>query len=83
MTLVSACRRIVDLVLILSKLMIVVSVVGLLRCSSAFREKSSEFDQQVFAALKRVMRATEECGYPPQLIPVLIVLTAICFMLSR
>jgi hypothetical protein len=72
----------VDLVLILSKLMIVVSVAGLLRCSPAFRERSREFDEQAFAALKRIMRATEEYGYPPQLIPVLIVLTAICFMLS-
>jgi hypothetical protein len=69
-------------VLILSKLMIVLSVVGLLRCSSTFRERSSEFDEQVFAALKRLMRTTEECGYPPQLIPALIVLTVICFMLS-
>jgi hypothetical protein len=72
----------VNLVLILSKLMIVVSVVGLLRCSSTFRERSREFDVQAFAALKRIMRTTEECGYPPQLIPILIVLTAISFMLS-
>ena len=68
--------------LILSKLMIVASVVGLLRCSSTFRERSREFDEQAFAALKRIMRTTEECGYPPQLIPLLIILTAISFMLS-
>ena len=68
--------------LILSKLMIVVSVVGLFRSSSTFRERSREFDEQAFAALKRVMRATEECGYPPQLIPLLIILTAISFILS-
>jgi hypothetical protein len=43
---------------------------------------SREFDEQAFAALKRVMRATEESGYPPQLIPILIFLTAISFMLS-
>jgi hypothetical protein len=72
----------VDPVLILSKILIAVSLVGLLRCSAAFRSKSREFDEQAFAALKRVMRATEESGYPPQLIPLLIVLTAISFMLS-
>ena len=43
---------------------------------------SQELDQQAFAALKRIMRATEESGYPPQLIPLLIVLTALSFMLS-
>jgi hypothetical protein len=72
----------VDLVLILSKLMIVAAVVGLLRCSSTFRERSREFDEQAFASLKRIMRTTEECGYPPQLIPLLIILTAISFILS-
>jgi hypothetical protein len=43
---------------------------------------SRELDQQAFAALKRIMRATEESGYPPQLIPLLILLTALSFMLS-
>jgi hypothetical protein len=70
------------LVLILSKLMIVASVVGLLRCSSTFRQRSRELDEYAFAALRRIMRTTEEYGYPPQLIPLLIILTAISFMLS-
>jgi hypothetical protein len=70
------------LVLILSKLMIVFSVVGLLRCSSTFRQRSRELDEHAFAALRRIMRTTEECGYPPQLIPLLIILTAISLMLS-
>ncbi len=68
--------------LILSKILIGISLVGLLRCSATFRNKSREFDEQAFAALKRVMRATEESGYPPQLIPLLILLTAVSFMLS-
>ena len=68
--------------LILSKILISISLVGLLRCSSTFREKSREFDEQTFAALRRVMRATEDSGYPPQLIPFLIILTAVSFMLS-
>jgi len=43
---------------------------------------SRELDERVFAALKRIMRATEESGYPPEIIPLLIVLTALTFMLS-
>jgi hypothetical protein len=69
-------------VLVLSKILITVSLVGLLRCSATFRMMSQELDQQAFAALKRIMRATEESGYPPQLIPLLILLTALSFMLS-
>lgn len=68
--------------LILSKILISISLVGLLRCSSTFREKSREFDELAFAALRRIMRATEDSGYPPQLIPFLIILTAVSFMLS-
>jgi hypothetical protein len=63
-------------------MLIAVSLVGLLRCSITFRTMSRELDQQAFAALKRIMRATEESGYPPQLIPLLILLTALSFMLS-
>jgi hypothetical protein len=69
-------------VLILAKVLITVSVVGLLRCSATFRTMSRELDQQALASLKRIMRATEESGYPPQLIPLLILLTALSFMLS-
>lgn len=43
---------------------------------------SRELDEQAFAALKRVMRATEDYGYPPHFIPLLILLTALWFMLS-
>ena len=70
------------MLLILSKILIVVSVVGLLRCSEKFRRMSREMDEQVFTALKRIMRATEDSGYPRHLIPVLIALTALMFMLS-
>ena len=68
--------------LILSKILIVVSVVGLLRCSAYFRRMSRDLDEQAFAALRRIMRVTEECGYPAPLIPILILLTAFSFMLS-
>jgi hypothetical protein len=43
---------------------------------------SRELDEYAFAALKRIMNATEECGYPRELIPVLTLLTALTFMLS-
>jgi hypothetical protein len=69
-------------VLILCKILIAISSVGLVRCSSTFRTKSREFDEQALAALKRIMHATEESGYPPQLIPLLILLIALSFMLS-
>jgi hypothetical protein len=69
-------------VLILSKILIVVSVMGLLRCSARFRRMSREVDDHVYTALKRIMRATEDCGYPPQLVPLLLLLTALSFILS-
>ena len=66
----------------LSKLLIVISLTGLVRCSSTFRTKSREFDERAFAALRRMMRVTEDSGYPPQIVPILILLTALSFMLS-
>jgi hypothetical protein len=39
-------------------------------------------DDRAIAAVKRIMNAAEECGYPPELIPILILLTALSFMLS-
>jgi hypothetical protein len=69
-------------VLILSKILISISLVGLVRSSPTFREKSREFDEQAFAALRRIMRVSEDSGFPPQLVPFLIILTAVSFMLS-
>jgi len=71
-----------DLVLILSKILIVVSVVGLLRCSAYFRRMSRDLDEHMYTALKRIMRATEDCGYPPQLVPLLLLLITLSFILS-
>ena len=68
--------------LILTKILIIVAAVGLMRSSPAIRNMSAEMDQQAFAALRRIMRVTEECGYPASLIPILILLTAFSFMLS-
>ena len=68
--------------LILTKILIIVAAVGLLRSSPAIQTMSRDLDQQAFAALRRIMRVTEECGYPAPLIPLLILLTAFSFMLS-
>jgi hypothetical protein len=69
-------------VLILSKILIAVALVGLLRCSEKFRCMSRELDEQALAAMKKIMHATEEHGYPPHLIPLLMLLTALSFIMS-
>ena len=70
------------MLILLTKILIVISCVGLLRCSAGFRRMGRELDEQAFAALKRVIHATEDYGYPPHFIPLLILLTALWFMLS-
>jgi hypothetical protein len=62
--------------------MIAVSIAGLLRCSAGFRRMSRELDEQAYGSLKKIMHATEDRGYPRHLVPTLILLTALCFMLS-
>ena len=62
------------------KLLIIVAVVGLLRSSEKFKEMSRELDEAALVSLKRIMRATEESGYPPETVLVLIGLTVIAFM---
>jgi len=69
-------------IIILSKVLIAIALTGLLRCSATFRSMSRQLDEQAFTALRSIMDATEERGYPPQLIPLLMLLTALCFMLS-
>jgi hypothetical protein len=69
-------------ILLLAKLLITISVVGLLRTSRRFQSMSRELDELAYAALKRIMNATEESGYPRELIPILMLLTALSFMLS-
>jgi hypothetical protein len=43
---------------------------------------SRDLDEQVFANMKRIMHASEERGYPPNLIPLLILLSAFFLLLS-
>jgi hypothetical protein len=68
-----------DLVL---KLLIVVAVVGILRSSDRFQSMSRELDDSAISAMKRVMSAAEESGFPPEIIPLLMLLTALTFMFS-
>ena len=82
LTRVPACRTMLNLVLVLSKILIIVASVGLMRSSPKIQSMSREMDERAFAALRRIIRATEESGYPPQLIPLLMLLTALTFMLS-
>jgi hypothetical protein len=70
------------LVDVLLKLSIVAGVLVILRTSVRFQSMSREMDDRAIAAVKRIMHAAEECGYPPQLIPLLMLLTALSFMLS-
>lgn len=67
---------------VLIKLMIVAGVLVILRTSGRFQSMSREMDDQALAAVKKMMNAAENCGYPPQLVPLLMLLTALTFMLS-
>jgi hypothetical protein len=43
---------------------------------------SRELDEQALSVLKRAMHASEERGYPAHTVPLLMLLTALFFMLS-
>ena len=65
---------------VLLKLVIIVSIVSLLRTSERFRAKSREFDEAAFDSLQKIIRASEESGYRPDVILLMIALSAIMFM---
>jgi len=69
-------------VIILAKILIVLSVVGLLRCSEKFRTIGRELDDQAIASLRQIMRVSEEMGIPRSIAPLLIILSFVCFMWS-
>jgi len=69
-------------VVILAKILIIVSCVGLLRCSEKFRIASQELDDQAITALKNMMHFSEEMGLPRSVAPLFILLSFVCFMLS-
>jgi hypothetical protein len=49
---------------VLLKLLIVVAVVSILRSSERFRSMSRDLDEAALDSLQKIMRASEECGYP-------------------
>ena len=65
---------------VLLKLLIVVAVVSILRSSERFRAMSQELDEAALDSLQKIMRASEESGYPAELIPLMIALSAVMFM---
>jgi hypothetical protein len=64
------------------KLLMTLSVVGILRSSQRFRDMSQDLDEAAYASIRKIMRASEECGYPPETLPVLMMLTALLLTLS-
>jgi hypothetical protein len=69
-------------VIILSKILIIISSIGLLRCSERFRTASREFDGQAIATLKHIMHVAEEMGIPRSITPLLLLLTILCYLVS-
>src|SRR5262249_53953617 len=79
---ISAYRRILTLMSILLKILIVAAVVGTLRSLRWFRDMSQDLDEAAYASIRKIMGASEECGSPPETIPLLMILTALMFTLS-
>jgi|SwirhirootsSR1_FD_contig_31_4401013_length_478_multi_4_in_0_out_0_1 hypothetical protein len=67
--------------MILLKLVIVVAVVGLLRSLKWFRNLSREMDEAAYTSVRKIMRASEEYGYPPEAGPLFIVVVALILTL--
>jgi hypothetical protein len=63
------------------KILIVLSAVGTLRSFERFRTMSRELDEAAFGSMKRIMRVAEESGYPPAVVPILMLLSAMTLML--
>ena len=66
--------------IVLLKLLVIVSVVAVLRSSEKFRTMSRELDEAALVSLRKIVRATEESGYPPEMIPLLIALSTVSFI---
>jgi hypothetical protein len=63
------------------RILIAISLVGCLWSSPRFRSMSRHLDEQVRVAFRRFLNAAEESGYPPEFVPVLILLTALTLLL--
>lgn len=71
-----------EIMLIILKLTMIAAILGILRSSTHLRQMSQEVDETAWILLKRMMRATEESGYPPETLPLLIGVTALALTLA-
>jgi len=67
---------------VLAKLLLIASVVMLLKGHSRFEAMGRQLDETALLALQRMMRVSEDHGYPPAFIPIVTLVTALTFMLS-
>jgi len=67
---------------VLAKLLLIASVIMLLKTHSRFQTMGRQLDETALLALRRMMRVSEDHGYPPAFIPILTLVTALTFMLS-
>jgi hypothetical protein len=65
---------------ILLRLTIGICLIGMLRSSERFRQMSRDIDEAVIIVLKRFMNVAEDSGFPREIVPVFLVLTALTFM---
>jgi len=65
---------------ILLRLVITACLVAMLRSSEQFRNIGREVDESVLLALKKFMHRAEESGFPPEVVPFLVLLTVLTFM---
>jgi hypothetical protein len=66
----------------LLKLLLIAAIVGILWSSARFRNMSRELDNSALISIRRMMVAAEECGFPAEIVPLLIILTALSFVIS-
>jgi hypothetical protein len=66
----------------LVKFMFIAAVIGALHTVPQFRKMSRELDQSALNSLKKMMDSAEESGFPPEIVPLLIGLTALSFAVS-
>ena len=66
--------------MIVEKVLIVACVVGMLLSSKRYRSMSRELDETALLALKRFISAAEETGDQQDLIPLLMLLTALLML---
>lgn len=64
----------------LTKVLIVLAVAGLLETSKRFRTMRRNLDEQALLCLKRAVRVAEDYGYPPEAIPMLVLLILLSWM---